>query len=92
MSSNCPIECRQGAIEILNTLRDAGFETYFAGGCVRDRLLSDAPTEYDIATSAKPDEIRKLFANAKSVGIVFCCDLCHYLINEFSLPIAVVTT
>jgi poly(A) polymerase len=71
MTDICPIECRQGAITILQTLRFAGFETYFAGGCVRDRLLSKAPTEYDIATSARPDDIKALFPKARSVGEVF---------------------
>ena len=71
MNHICPIECRHGAIEILEILRSAGFETYFAGGCVRDRLLSSAPTEYDIATSARPDDISKLFPKARSVGESF---------------------
>ncbi|HIB51039.1 MAG TPA: CCA tRNA nucleotidyltransferase, partial [Phycisphaerales bacterium] len=68
MNEICPIICRKGAIAILT---DAGFETYFAGGCVRDRLLCAAPTEYDIATSAKPEEIKKLFPKARSVGEAF---------------------
>ncbi|HIA71223.1 MAG TPA: CCA tRNA nucleotidyltransferase [Phycisphaerales bacterium] len=71
MNEICPIICRKGAIAILTKLRDAGFETYFAGGCVRDRLLCAAPTEYDIATSAKPEEIKKLFPKARSVGEAF---------------------
>ncbi len=71
VSSICPITCRKGAIEILTKLREAGFETYFAGGCVRDRLLSAAPTEYDIATSARPDDIKKIYPNARSVGEAF---------------------
>ncbi len=71
MSQLCPIECRNGALAILQVLRDAGFETYFAGGCVRDRLLSIAPTEYDIATSARPDDIKTLFPKARSVGESF---------------------
>ena len=71
MNSPCPIEARKGAIEVLTALRDAGFETYFAGGCVRDRLLSSAPIEYDIATAARPDDIRKIFPKAKSVGEAF---------------------
>ena len=71
MSEVCPIEARQGALEVLKTLRHAGFETYFAGGCVRDRLLSSAPTEYDIATAARPDDITSLFPKARSVGASF---------------------
>ncbi|MBC8309214.1 MAG: CCA tRNA nucleotidyltransferase [Phycisphaerales bacterium] len=71
MNPVCPIECRKGAIEILEKLRSAGFETYFAGGCVRDRLLSGSPSEYDIATSARPEDIKKLFPKARSVGESF---------------------
>ncbi len=71
MNEICPIESRNGAIAILKQLREAGFETYFAGGCVRDRLLSDTPTEYDIATSARPEDIKNIFPKARSVGESF---------------------
>ncbi len=71
MSQICPITCRKGAIAILEKLRKAGFESYFAGGCVRDRLLSAAPIEYDIATSARPEEIKVIFPKARSVGEAF---------------------
>ncbi len=71
MSEICPIECREGAIAVLKLLREAGHETYFAGGCVRDRLLSSAPIEYDIATAARPEEVKALFPNARSVGESF---------------------
>ena len=71
MSLICPIECRKDAIAILQTLRDAGFETYFAGGCVRDRMLCNSPTEYDIATAARPDDIKKIFPQARSIGESF---------------------
>ena len=82
----CPIEARKGATEVLQTLRDAGFETYFAGGCVRDRLLCAAPTEYDIATAARPDHIRKMFPNSKSVGEAFGVMLVRK--NEYFYDIA----
>ena len=71
VSEACPIECRKGAVEVLTKLRDAGFDAYFAGGCVRDSLLSNPPTEYDIATSAKPNDIKALFPKARSVGESF---------------------
>ncbi len=71
MTQICPSECREGALSVLKTLREAGFETYFAGGCVRDRLLSSAPTEYDIATSARPNDIKTLFPKARNVGESF---------------------
>jgi len=52
-------------------LLDAGHETYFAGGCVRDRLLGVEPKDYDIATAALPDEIRAVFPKARGVGEAF---------------------
>ena len=45
----------------LETLENAGFEAYLVGGCVRDALLGDAPGDYDITTSAKPEQIKALF-------------------------------
>ncbi len=71
MSELCPKMSREGALSILLQLREAGFETYFAGGCVRDRLLSTPPVEYDIATAARPDDIKKIFPKARSVGEAF---------------------
>jgi len=47
------------SIEIIKKLRKAGHETYWAGGCVRDILLGVDPKDYDIVTSANPDEIKK---------------------------------
>ena len=66
-----PKTCREGAVAILLKLREAGFETYFAGGCVRDSLLNALPVEYDIATAARPDDIKKVFPKARSVGEAF---------------------
>jgi len=48
------------SIEIIKKLRRAGYEAYWAGGCVRDILLSIKPKDFDIVTSAKPDEIEKV--------------------------------
>lgn len=48
------------AIKIVKTFQDAGFEAYFAGGSVRDMLMGHDPQDYDIATSATPDEIEKI--------------------------------
>ena len=71
MSEPTPKDCRSGAISILRKLREAGHETYFAGGCVRDRLLSGSPIEYDIATNATPEDIKKVFPKAHGVGEAF---------------------
>ncbi len=56
---------------IAKTLRSAGAEAYFAGGCVRDLLLGLAPKDFDVATSATPDRIVQLFARTQSVGAHF---------------------
>ena len=45
-----------------------GFEAFYAGGCVRDLLIKKQPKDYDIATSALPDEIEKLFDRTNSIG------------------------
>lgn len=47
--------------EVLLTLRKAGFEAYAVGGCVRDVLLKRTPKDWDVATSARPEEVQKLF-------------------------------
>ena len=66
-----PAKAREIATRIGRTLIAAGHEAYFAGGCVRDRLLGIEPEDYDIATSAKPEEISKLFRSAYGVGESF---------------------
>jgi len=48
------------SIEIIKKLRRAGYEAYWAGGCVRDILLGIKPKDFDIVTSAKPDEMEKV--------------------------------
>jgi len=62
---------RDAAVRIGTTLINAGFESYFAGGCVRDRLLGRTPDDYDIATSARPDDVARLFRSMHSVGESF---------------------
>lgn len=62
---------RERAIQIIKRLRDQGYESYLAGGCVRDLLLNKAPQDYDIATSAKPDDIQRIFSHTVSVGAQF---------------------
>jgi tRNA nucleotidyltransferase/poly(A) polymerase len=65
------VKPRETATEIVRTLRDAGHQAYFAGGCVRDALMGREPADYDVATSAKPDEIRALFPRTIPVGEAF---------------------
>lgn len=61
----------QTAQDIANTLSAAGHTCYFAGGCVRDKLLGTEPKDYDIATSATPDQVLKLFPHADPIGAHF---------------------
>jgi tRNA nucleotidyltransferase/poly(A) polymerase len=60
---------REFALQIVERLRAAGFEALWAGGCVRDQLLGLEPKDYDVATSAKPDEIRNLFGRRRTLAI-----------------------
>jgi poly(A) polymerase len=59
------------AADVVRRLRAAGYETYLAGGCVRDRLLGREPGDYDVATAAPPDAVRKLFRRTVGVGAAF---------------------
>ncbi|MFT7619282.1 MAG: poly(A) polymerase [Planctomycetota bacterium] len=65
------------AKKIVQRLKRAGHEAYFAGGCVRDHLLDIEPKDYDIATSAKPDEVEAMFSNTigvgKQFGVIIVC-------------------
>src|SRR3954463_16298353 len=64
-----PARQRAFALEIAKKLRTAGFEALWAGGCVRDELLGLTPKDYDVATSAKPDQIRDLFGRRRTLPI-----------------------
>ena len=62
---------RESATELARVLRDAGYTALFAGGCVRDGLLQREPKDYDIATSATPQQVLKLFPKSNEVGAHF---------------------
>jgi poly(A) polymerase len=62
---------RRRAVAVVRRLRDAGHEAVFAGGCVRDRLLGIEPKDYDIATTATPEEVERLFRRTIAVGRKF---------------------
>ena len=65
------MEPKADATDIARRLQQAGHTAYFAGGCVRDELLGLDPHDYDIATSAKPSEVQKLFPHTQAVGAHF---------------------
>ena len=69
MKSIEPDKQRAFAVEVVRQLRDHGHQAYWAGGCVRDHLLGRAPYDYDVATSAHPEEIRGAFKHRKTLAI-----------------------
>ena len=62
---------REFAIDVVRRLRDAGYEALWAGGCVRDELLGLVPKDYDVATAARPEQVRRLFRRTIAVGMSF---------------------
>ena len=80
-------EIKATANKIARRLSDAGHVTYFAGGCVRDLLLGKEPKDYDIATSATPDEVIALFPKADPIGAHFGV----ILVREKGLPFEIAT-
>ena len=62
---------RQAALVAVERLRAAGHQALWAGGSVRDLLLGRTPADYDVATSARPDEVMALFAGTSAVGAQF---------------------
>jgi putative nucleotidyltransferase with HDIG domain len=59
------------AISIIQKLRQHGFQAYLVGGCVRDLLLKRGPADYDVATSATPNEVMEIFPDTYAVGAQF---------------------
>ncbi len=69
MPQTDPEAQRRFATEVVRRLKQAGYQAYWAGGCVRDLLLGRTPQDYDVATDAKPSEIRKLFGYRRTLAI-----------------------
>ncbi len=77
----------QLALAIAKALHDKGFMVYFAGGCVRDHLMGQTPQDFDIATTAKPEEVEGLFPKTVPVGKQFGV----MLVVEEDIPFEVAT-
>ena len=56
------------ALRVLYRLREAGYEAFLVGGCVRDLLIGITPKDFDIATSALPEEVKRTFRNCRLIG------------------------
>lgn len=65
-------------LRTLYRLRDNGFTAYLVGGCVRDLLLERTPKDFDIATDARPGQIKRLFRNCRLVGRRFRLAHLHF--------------
>jgi poly(A) polymerase len=65
------MNARQYAEQICQRLREAGRQALFNGGCVRDIILGREPSDYDISTDARPQEVQRLFPKSLSVGAQF---------------------
>lgn len=64
-----PAAAREFALAVVERLRKAGHEALWAGGCVRDELLGRTPADYDVATSARPDQVRAVFGNRQTLAV-----------------------
>ena len=76
----------QNAKKVLKTLQTAGHESYLVGGSVRDLLLGQKPKDFDIATSAHPEEVKALFKNCRLIGRRF--KLAHILFGREIIEVA----
>lgn len=64
-----PVAQREFAIDVVRRLRAQGFQALWAGGCVRDQLLNHPPKDYDVATNARPEEVRDVFGKRRTIPI-----------------------
>ncbi len=62
---------REFASDVVQRLQKAGYQALWAGGCVRDELLGREPKDYDVATDARPEQVRELFRRTVAVGAAF---------------------
>jgi len=74
------------ALRVLYRLKDAGFQGFLVGGCVRDLLLGMEPKDFDVATDALPDQVRRLFRNCRLVGRRF--RLAHVFFGQEIIEVA----
>jgi len=75
---------RRFALDVVRRLRAAGFEAVWAGGCVRDALMGFIPKDYDVATSARPDDVIEVFGTRKTIPVGACFGVIIVLGQEAS--------
>ncbi len=74
------------ALKVLYRLQEAGYKAYLAGGSVRDLLLRRKPKDFDIATDAHPNQVKRLFRNCRLVGRRF--RLAHVLFHSCAIEVS----
>jgi len=81
-----PEDLSDCALRVVRTLHEAGFKTYVVGGAVRDLLLEISPKDFDVATDATPDEVRRLIRRSRIIGRRFQIvhAICHDEVVEVS--------
>lgn len=63
------IDIPEGANKVIEGLEAAGYEAYIVGGCVRDSILGREPGDWDITTSARPEQVKEIFRRTVDTGI-----------------------
>ncbi len=74
------------ALKVLYRLKDAGYEAYLVGGCIRDLLMGLQPKDFDVVTNAHPDEVRSVFKNCRLIGRRF--RLAHVVFGREIIEVA----
>ena len=74
------------ALRVLYRLKEAGFQAFLVGGCVRDILIGQTPKDFDVATNALPEEVRQLFRNCRLIGRRF--RLAHVIYGQEVIEVA----
>ena len=74
------------ALKVCGVLHEAGFSAYVVGGAVRDLLLGATPKDYDVATNARPEEVKPLFRRAIIIGRRF--RIVHVILNQETVEVS----
>ena len=80
----------ENALKVLYRLNKAGYQAYLVGGCVRDSMLGASPKDFDVATSATPEQVNQLFRNSRLIGRRF--KLVHVLFGREVIEVATFRT
>ncbi len=78
------------AIDIVTRLQSKNYEAYIVGGAIRDILIGVSPKDFDIATNAKPEEIRQIFKHSRIIGRRF--KLVHVICKRETIEVSTFRT